>query len=126
MVLVSDPFPVGIAEADNSTVAVFSRRGLATTLDLDAVVPTDKTDFMTELTTLVEYHRRKRLHEYQRVCLRYAGDHNRDDPVVVDGDGKGRSRVDPFVRPPPRAPRLDHLLRCSTSFAAQIKRVFSS
>lgn len=59
------------------TASVFLRRGLAQTIDLDALIPQEpelQTYLFEEVQELVDYHHKKRLRQYQNVCRRYAGD----------------------------------------------------
>ncbi|KAM0748676.1 hypothetical protein T439DRAFT_69984 [Meredithblackwellia eburnea MCA 4105] len=110
------------------TASVFLRRGLAQTVDLDSLIPTDREDqsfLLDEIQDLVEYHRQKRLRQYQNVCRRYAGDVDADDPVVVEGDGRGKSQVEPHVELKPRSPALLEIPYALPSFRQQLKRVFA-
>ena len=89
------------------TATVFLRRGLAETVDLDALLPEEeeaKTDLLDEIDDLVEFQKKKRTKQYQLMCRtysrisvyfiiliiligRYAGDLDGDDPIIVEGDG---------------------------------------
>ncbi|GAA5893441.1 hypothetical protein JCM8208_000800 [Rhodotorula glutinis] len=113
------------------TASVFLRRGLAQPIDLDELVPLegdgeeDKAYLLEELEDLVSYHRAKRLDTFQAACRRAAGDVDADDPILVEGDGKGRSQVDPVVEPRPRAPRLSEVPLYVDAFTVQLKSVFA-
>ena len=113
------------------TASVFLRRGLAQPIDLDELVPPegeaeeDKAYLLEELEDLVSFHRAKRLDKFQAACRRAAGDVDADDPILVEGDGKGRSQVEPIVEPKPRAPRLSEVPLYAEAFKEQLKSVFA-
>ncbi|KAK4054402.1 hypothetical protein OIV83_000896 [Microbotryomycetes sp. JL201] len=110
------------------TASVFLRRGLAEPVDLDNVLPSDseERDFLfDEVEELVEYQRKKRTRQYQNMCRRYAGDVDGDDPVIVEGDGHGRSRIEPLLENKPREPVLFEIPACVDAFREQLKRVFA-
>ncbi|GAA5940374.1 hypothetical protein JCM3775_005071 [Rhodotorula graminis] len=113
------------------TASVFLRRGLAQPIDLDQLVPPegegeeDKAYLLEELEDLVSFHRAKRLDAFQAACRRAAGDVDADDPILVEGDGKGRSQVEPCVEPRPRAPRLSEVPLYAAAFKDQLKSVFA-
>ncbi|KDE07818.1 hypothetical protein MVLG_01913 [Microbotryum lychnidis-dioicae p1A1 Lamole] len=110
------------------TASVFLRRGLAEPINLDEVLPEDheeKMFFLYEVEDLVTYHRRKRAKQYQVMCRRFAGDVDADNPVIVEGDGKGKSKLEPFAEPRPRPVTLLELPIYLDDFTAQLKRVFA-
>ncbi|GAA6051050.1 hypothetical protein JCM3770_005473 [Rhodotorula araucariae] len=111
------------------TASVFLRRGLAQPIDLDELVPPERDDdkayLLDELEDLVAFHRAKRLDAFHAACRRAAGDVDADDPILVEGDGKGRSRVEPVDEPKPRAPVLSEVPLYAAAFKAQLKSVFS-
>ncbi|SCV71000.1 BQ2448_3762 [Microbotryum intermedium] len=110
------------------TASVFLRRGLAEPVNLDDVLSEDheeKMFFLYEVEDLVTYHRKKRAKQYQATCRRYAGDVDADDPVIVEGDGKGKSKLEPFAEPAPRPVTLLELPIYLDDFTAQLKRVFA-
>ncbi|KAK4056755.1 hypothetical protein OIO90_002307 [Microbotryomycetes sp. JL221] len=110
------------------TASVFLRRGLAEPVDLDAVMPTDLDErafLYEEVEELVDFQRKKRTRQYQNMCRRYAGDVDGDDPVIVEGDGHGRSRVEPLNENKPKEPMLLEIPACVEAFRDQLKRVFA-
>ncbi|BGP48472.1 hypothetical protein JCM10450v2_004348 [Rhodotorula kratochvilovae] len=111
------------------TASVFLRRGLAQPIDLDELVPPerdeDKAYLLDELEDLVAFHRAKRLDAFEAACRRAAGDVDADDPILVEGDGKGRSRVEPVEEPKPRRPVLSEVPLYAAAFKEQLKSVFS-
>ncbi|KAM0791448.1 hypothetical protein ACM66B_005903 [Microbotryomycetes sp. NB124-2] len=110
------------------TASVFLRRGLAEPVDLDAVLPADSEErafLFDEVEELVDYQRKKRTRQYQNMCRRYAGDVDGDDPVIVEGDGHGRSRVEPMLENKPKEPILLEIPACVEAFRDQLKRVFA-
>ncbi|GAA5919480.1 hypothetical protein JCM6882_001062, partial [Rhodosporidiobolus microsporus] len=111
------------------TASVFLRRGLAQPVNLDDLLPPDHADeksyLLEELEDLVGYHSKKRLAEFQASCRRYAGDLDADDPILVEGDGKGRSQVEPVVEPKPRPPRLSEIPLYASAFKDQLRSVFA-
>ncbi|KAK4698373.1 hypothetical protein P7C70_g7905, partial [Phenoliferia sp. Uapishka_3] len=110
------------------TASVFLRRGLAKTIDVDALLPhhvEDQASLCDELRALVDYHQKKRLLQLQVLCRRNAGDVDADDPIIVEGDGRGKSQVEPLVDVKPRRPTLREIPYCLESFGVQLKQVFS-
>ncbi|SCZ97988.1 BZ3500_MvSof-1268-A1-R1_Chr3-3g06503 [Microbotryum saponariae] len=59
---------------------------------------------------LVTYHQRKRAKQNQVMCRKFAGDIDADDPVIVEGDGKGNSKLEPFAESRPRPVTLLELV----------------
>ncbi|GAA5828807.1 hypothetical protein JCM11251_005881 [Rhodosporidiobolus azoricus] len=111
------------------TASIFLRRGLAQPINLDDLLPPDDADeksyLLEELEDLVTYHTQKRLSEFQASCRRYAGDIDADDAILVEGDGKGRSQVEPIVEPKPRPPRLSEISLYASAFKEQLRSVFA-
>lgn len=111
------------------TASVFLRRGLAQPIDLDELIPAERSEdrsyLFEELEDLVAFERAKRLDAFQAACRRQAGDVDADDPILVEGDGKGRSRVEPFIDPKPRKPALSEVPLYAAAFREQLKNVFS-
>ncbi|BGP16492.1 hypothetical protein JCM10213_001171 [Rhodosporidiobolus nylandii] len=110
------------------TASVFLRRGLAEPINLDELVPPKNADekayLLEELEELVGYHSKKRLAQFQAACQWLAGDVEADDPIIVEGDGKGRSRVEPIVEDKPRFPFLSEIPLYAERFKAQLQQVF--
>ncbi|GAA6001489.1 hypothetical protein JCM10207_006692 [Rhodosporidiobolus poonsookiae] len=110
------------------TASVFLRRGLAQPINLDDLVPPshqeEKTYLLEELEDLVAFHRQKRRAAFEAQCRRYAGDVDADDPVLVEGDGKGRSRVEAWAEERPRMPSLSEVPLYANAFKEQLKSVF--
>ncbi|GAA5950277.1 hypothetical protein JCM21900_001099 [Sporobolomyces salmonicolor] len=111
------------------TASVFLRRGLAEPVKLDHVVPPDlpeeKAYLLDELEELTAYHTKKRFHAYQAACRRFAGDVDADDPILVEGDGKGKSQVEPIVEPEPSPPLLSEIPLYAAAFRQQLKNIFA-
>ncbi|KAL8293572.1 hypothetical protein RQP46_000273 [Phenoliferia psychrophenolica] len=110
------------------TASVFLRRGLAQTIDLDALIPQDVENqayLFDELQDLVHYQHKKRLRQYQNACRRYAGDVDADDPVIVEGDGLGKSQLDAHIELKPRCPPIIEIPACLDAFRHQLKQVFA-
>ncbi|GJN90735.1 hypothetical protein Rhopal_003749-T1 [Rhodotorula paludigena] len=111
------------------TASVFLRRGLAQPIDLDELIPAERSEdrsyLFEELEDLVAFERAKRLDAFQAACRRQAGDVDADDPILVEGDGRGRSRVEPFIDPKPRKPALSEVPLYAAAFREQLKNVFS-
>ncbi|GEM09860.1 PX domain containing protein [Rhodotorula toruloides] len=111
------------------TASVFLRRGLAQPIDLDDLVPPssseDRLFLLEELADLVSYQHDKRLHAFQAAARRYAGDVDADDPIIVEGDGKGRSRLDGVVDPRPTKPVLEEVRFYAEAFRDQLRGVFA-
>lgn len=66
---------------------------------------------MRDINSLSEYGRRKRNRQMEIACRWAAGDTEEHHPVQVQGDGRGRTRTDPYLprepRPARKAPGLD-------------------
>ncbi|SNX86801.1 uncharacterized protein MEPE_05510 [Melanopsichium pennsylvanicum] len=66
---------------------------------------------MRDINSLAEYGRRKRNRQMEIACRWAAGDSEEHHPVQVQGDGRGRTRTDPYLpresRPARKAPGLD-------------------
>ncbi|KAJ1021154.1 hypothetical protein NDA16_003940 [Ustilago loliicola] len=66
---------------------------------------------MRDINSLAEYGRRKRNRQMEIACRWAAGDTEEHHPVQVQGDGRGRTRTDPYLprepRPARKAPGLD-------------------
>lgn len=110
------------------TLSAFLQRGMSQFVDLDELLPTDSEDrayLFDEVEAVTEYHTKKRSRDYQNMCRRYAGDVDADDPVSVEGDGRGKSRVDPYVDPKPKRPRLDEIPYYVSSFRSQLRNIFA-
>ena len=101
---------------------------MAETVDIDAIVPEDEDDkafFFKELENLVEFHRQRRINQYQAMCRRYAGDVDGDDAILVDGDGRGKSRVEPLLDVRAERPPLNEIPNGFASFRVQLRHIFS-
>ncbi|GAA5854395.1 hypothetical protein JCM8547_001807 [Rhodosporidiobolus lusitaniae] len=111
------------------TASVFLRRGLAQPINLDDLLPPDHTDekayLLEELEDLVAYHRAKRTAQFEAAARRYAGDVDADDPILVEGDGKGKSRVEPILESKPRIPVISEILLYGNAFKEALKDVFA-
>ena len=137
------------------TTTVFLRRGLARTLDIDGLLPSDeteRTDVLDEVDALTAYAKKKRARAYQLMCRRFAvrgavtdreltllqGDIDGDDAIVVEGDGRGKSKVrpllvsalltlqtEPLVEAEPRPPQLAEIPRLLERFRASIIPIFA-
>ncbi|BGP32365.1 hypothetical protein JCM10296v2_004146 [Rhodotorula toruloides] len=111
------------------TASVFLRRGLAQPIYLDDLVPPsaseDRLFLLEELADLVSYQHDKRLHAFQAAARRHAGEVDADDPIIVEGDGKGRSRLDSVVEPRPTKPVLEEVRFYAEAFRDQLKGVFA-
>ncbi|KAH8929195.1 hypothetical protein BT69DRAFT_282266 [Atractiella rhizophila] len=111
------------------TCSLFLRRGLAQTLDLDSLLPKGEEDrdyLLGEIDELVEYQKHRKRRAYELMCRRYAADVDGDDPVIVDGDGQGKSRVEPLLEPEPQGPRLVEIPRCLENFRRQLVKIFAA
>lgn len=68
-------------------------------------------DTMRDINSLAEHGRRKRNRQMEVACRWAAGDTEEHHPIQIQGDGKGRTRTEPYLpretRPPRRAPGLD-------------------
>lgn len=66
---------------------------------------------MRDINSLAEHGRRKRNRQMEIACRWAAGDTEEHHPVQMQGDGKGRTRTDPYLprepRPARKAPGLD-------------------
>ncbi|SJX65180.1 uncharacterized protein SRS1_16039 [Sporisorium reilianum f. sp. reilianum] len=66
---------------------------------------------MRDINSLAEHGRRKRNRQMEVACRWAAGDTEEHHPVQVQGDGRGKTRTDPYLpretRPARRAPGLD-------------------
>ncbi len=66
---------------------------------------------MREINSLSEHGRRKRNRQMEIACRWAAGDTEEHHPVQVQGDGRGKTRTDPYMprepRPARKAPGLD-------------------
>ena len=66
---------------------------------------------MRDINSLAEYGRRKRNRQMEVACRWAAGDTEEHHPIQVQGDGRGKTRTDPYLpretRPARRAPGLD-------------------
>jgi hypothetical protein len=70
---------------------------------------------MREINSLAEYARRKRSRQMEVACRWAAGDTEEHHPIQLQGDGRGRTRNQPYFprepRPARRAPALDRFRR---------------
>ncbi|GAA5938828.1 uncharacterized protein JCM15063_004881 [Sporobolomyces koalae] len=111
------------------TASVFLRRGLAEPVNVDDLVPPHEQDekayLLDELEELTAYHHEKRYHELERSCRRFAGDVQEDDPILVEGDGKGKSRIEPISDDKPVFPTLSEIPLYANKFRDQLKNVFA-
>lgn len=111
------------------TASVFLRRGLAEPVNIDEVVPPSQPDekayLLDELEELTAYHAEKRFHAFQSACRRLGGDVQEDDPILVEGDGRGKSRIEPILDPKPAFPSLSEIPLYANAFKAQLKSVFA-
>ncbi|GAA6028229.1 hypothetical protein JCM8097_006928 [Rhodosporidiobolus ruineniae] len=111
------------------TASVFLRRGLAQPINLDELLPPPEADekayLLEELEDLVSYHTQKRYHQFEAACRRYAGDVDADDPVLIEGDGKGRSQVEPVQEQKPKRPVLGEIPLYAAAFKEQLRHVFA-
>ncbi|SPO29084.1 uncharacterized protein UTRI_05658 [Ustilago trichophora] len=66
---------------------------------------------MRDINSLAEHGRRKRNRQMEVACRWAAGDTEEHHPIQVQGDGRGRTRIDPYLprepRPARKAPGLD-------------------
>ncbi|CDW98238.1 hypothetical protein [Sporisorium scitamineum] len=66
---------------------------------------------MRDINSLAEHGRRKRNRQMEVACRWAAGDTEEHHPIQVQGDGRGKTRTDPYLpretRPARRAPGLD-------------------
>ncbi|WAQ88583.1 hypothetical protein PtA15_10A2 [Puccinia triticina] len=86
----------------------------------EIVLPVDLDELSDELDEIVEWEETKRKRQYEQLCRRYSADVDGDDPVIIEGDGFGRSKVEPLVDPKPLPPQLDHIASCLELFRAAI------
>ncbi|GAA5983269.1 hypothetical protein JCM10908_000220 [Rhodotorula pacifica] len=112
------------------TAAIFLRRGLARPIDLDALVPpsrrADKAALLSELERLVSYYRSKGKAEYETTVRCLAGEVDADDPILVEGDGRGRARTEPIpLGTEEKRPTLREIPRYAKAFKEQLKAVFA-
>ncbi|GAA6016304.1 hypothetical protein JCM11491_006809 [Sporobolomyces phaffii] len=111
------------------TASVFLRRGLAEPVNIDEVVPPNQPDekayLLDELEELTAYHVDKRYHAFQSACRRLGGDVQEDDPILVEGDGRGKSRIEPILDPKPAFPTLSEVPLYAAAFKAQLRSVFA-
>lgn len=102
---------------------------------------------MKELEELVNYHKQKRMRQYQNGCRVLSGDVDGDSVVIVKGDGKififlalvmslgidsfsisgeGRSVVTPSIEKRFEMPRLKEIPQlCLEAFTKQIQKIFA-
>lgn len=113
----------------NRTASVFLRRGLATPISLDDLLPPPHSEessyLLDDLSALLSYHSSKRLSQFESSARRYAGDCDADDPILVEGDGKGKSRVEMVREERPRWPVLGEIGMYAQAFQEQLKEVFA-
>ncbi|GAA5959730.1 hypothetical protein JCM3765_000079 [Sporobolomyces pararoseus] len=111
------------------TASVFLRRGLAEPVNIDEVVPPNQPDekayLLDELEELTGFHADKRFHAFQSMCRRLGGDVQEDSPITVEGDGRGKSRIEPILDPKPSFPPLSEIPIYASAFKNQLKSVFA-
>lgn len=107
------------------TAMMFLRRGLSEPVLLPQILPTTGIeDLKSELDDLVNWESLKRKLQYEHLCRRYSADVDGDDPVIVEGDGFGKSKLDPLVEVSPRSPKLEQIPRCLSAFRNAISQTF--
>ncbi|KAH9811370.1 hypothetical protein DFH28DRAFT_1131315 [Melampsora americana] len=107
------------------TAMMFLRRGLSEPVLLSRIVPTTGIDpIKGELDDLVHWESLKRKLQYEHLCRRYSADVDGDDPVIVEGDGFGKSKLEPLVEVSPRPPRLEQIPRCLSAFRNAISQTW--
>ncbi|EGF99633.1 uncharacterized protein MELLADRAFT_94195 [Melampsora larici-populina 98AG31] len=105
------------------TAMMFLRRGLSEPVLLPQILPTTGNDALkSELDDLVHWESLKRKLQYEHLCRRYSSDVDGDDPVIVEGDGFGKSKLEPLVEISPRPPRLEQIPRCLSAFRNAISQ----
>lgn len=81
---------------------------------------------MREINSLAEYGRRKRNRQMEIACRWAAGDTEEHHPIQVQGDGRGKTRTEPYLprepRPARKAPGLD---RFRKSFREAVSSVLA-
>ncbi|KAA1099334.1 hypothetical protein PGT21_003790 [Puccinia graminis f. sp. tritici] len=101
----------------------FLKEGLLEPILVSEIIPSGELDQLSEeLDEMVEWEEAKRKRQYEQLCRRYSADVDGDDPVIVEGDGFGRSKVEPLVDLKPLPPQLDHLANCLDLFRAAIRK----
>ncbi|KAA1117302.1 hypothetical protein PGT21_002879 [Puccinia graminis f. sp. tritici] len=101
----------------------FLKEGLLEPILVSEIIPSGELDQLSEeLDEIVEWEEAKRKRQYEQLCRRYSADVDGDDPVIVEGDGFGRSKVEPLVDLKPLPPQLDHLANCLDLFRAAIRK----
>ncbi|KAG0145583.1 hypothetical protein CROQUDRAFT_78698 [Cronartium quercuum f. sp. fusiforme G11] len=107
------------------TAMMFLKRGLLEPVFLPQILPTTGLDdFKEELENVVSWQKIKRKLQYEHLCRRYSADVDGDDPVIVEGDGYGKSKVEPLIEVSPRPPRLEQIPRCLAAFRTAILHTF--
>jgi len=56
---------------------------------------------------------------------RLGGDVQEDNPITVEGDGRGKSRIEPISDPKPTFPQLSEIPLYASAFKNQLKSVFA-
>jgi len=100
-----------------STAMKFLKEGLLQPIMVSEIIPPGDLDQLSdELDEIVEWEEKKRKRQYEQLCRRYSADVDGDDPVIVEGDGFGRSKVEPLLELKPLPPQLDHIACCLDLF----------
>lgn len=90
----------------------------------DIIDPENVENIDEELNQVVEWEQKKRKLRYEQLCRLYSADVDGDDPVIVEGDGFGKSKVEPLIDFKPSPPQLDHITSCLEFFRHAIRRTF--
>ncbi|KAI7944396.1 hypothetical protein MJO28_010091 [Puccinia striiformis f. sp. tritici] len=100
-----------------STAMEFLNEGLIQPILVSEIIPPEDLEQLSdELEEIVQWEETKRKRQYEHLCRRYSADVDGDDPVIVEGDGFGRSKVEPLVDSKPVPPQLDHIASCLELF----------
>lgn len=103
------------------TATMFLRRGLSQPILLPQILPkTGLGALKQELDDLVDWESLKRKLQYEHLCRRYSADVDGDDPVIVEGDGFGKSKMEPLIEIAARPPKLEQIPRCLATFRTAI------
>lgn len=101
-----------------SKVILLLKNGFQKPIRLSELIPSSQVESLTrELDELVEWEKLKRQRQYEQVCRRYSSvDVDGDDSVIVEGDGFGKSKVEPMIESKSASPKLDQIARCLQAF----------
>ncbi|MBW0481062.1 hypothetical protein O181_020777 [Austropuccinia psidii MF-1] len=109
-----------------STARDFFKRALVKPLLISEIISeVDIKKLETELDELIAWENEKRKRQYEQLCRRYSADVDGDDPVIVEGDGFGKSKIEPLIEPRPNPPSLDQITQCLRAFRVAISRILS-